>query len=208
MNGKYIIYKYLHAMIHSNAKGSIFPEPINTGDPTVFDLLFKTFYETYTYHSFKVVQHEQDANDIVSDMFEKLWELKKEFDNVEEFKSYLFVSIRNRSYDLLRTRQRKDERDLALLATTAISTEGLKREMTQGEVEAFFNQLLNKLPPKKRQVIQELFVHDRSTAEVAALLGITEQTVRNHKTEAINFLKKDVKDIELLLPLLLLICRN
>lgn len=125
-----------------------------------------------------MVNSRQMAEEIVQDVFIKLWEKRLQLKEIKDLKSYLYVIARNISLDYLRKMQRKisyslDEIDLPPLMIEA-SPEDL---MISTEVIKKINIAINNLPPKCKVIFRLVKLNGLKHREVAELLQINIKTV-------------------------------
>jgi RNA polymerase sigma-70 factor (ECF subfamily) len=142
---------------------------------------------------------EEEARDIVQDVFVKFWNDCKKLDVQFSIRSYLFVAVKNKCFDVLRKKNRNikvqeisNEYDIA---DEAFETYILS------ELETLFNNSLTKLPERCREVFELSRLHGLKNREIAAKLNLSEKTVENQITKALHILREELKDY---LPLLIL----
>jgi RNA polymerase sigma factor (sigma-70 family) len=80
--------------------------------------------------------------------------------------------------------------EFTLMETLADS--GSLREFSQAEVDTILSPLIERLPPRQRQVIQKRFFENLSAAEIGKALGISGSRVQQIELQAIRWLRKEV----------------
>ena len=144
---------------------------------TRFEQLYKSNYERMYYIAYDFVGDSEDARDVVSDVFTKVWNTRQTID-LEKIDGLLFVMVRNGCMDMLRKRQRNERYINACLASM-----DEEAESTMQEIEERTRQVqkeLDELPPRTRFVIEECCCNDRTYKEVAEILQITTSGVKQH----------------------------
>ena len=170
------------------------------GKEYAFDFFFNYYYPGLCVYAQKLISlSEQEARDIVQDIFVKFWNDREKLDITVSVRSYLFVSVKNKCLDLLRKKNRtikvqeiSNEYDIA--------DESFETYILS-ELEALFNKSLNKLPERCREIFELSRFHGLKNREIAAKLNLSEKTVENQVTKALRILKVELKDY---LPLLAL----
>jgi RNA polymerase sigma-70 factor (ECF subfamily) len=158
----------------------------NQGDLGAFEAIFAEFSPTV----YKCAKHflgtNEEAEDIQSDTFMKLWNRRGHFDTMEKIAAFLQVTAKNASIDRLRHLNMESERKDDLVQ--AMSKLYEESKMTDPETEWLLERIyeeLKKLPPNSLDILKLAFVDELKNPEIAKLLGITEKTVRNRKTIAL-----------------------
>lgn len=159
----------------------------------------------------RLVQHLPDSEEIVSEVFMKCWLLRANFETIENVTAFLYVSCRNAAYDCLRRQSGKKGR-------LEVPTEHLPDQPADSEGQSILHQLIETellhqifeqieaLPPMRKKVLQLTYIEGLTTKEVAKILNLNEQNVRNTKIQALEQLRNLVikRHIISLLPVLLL----
>ena len=170
---------------------SIDIERLINGDEKVFKSLFDYSYVGMVQRAVYYTNDLDTAEDIVQEVFMRLWEKREELRGIQNIQGYLLFSIRNKCLNLLEHQQVMDKyRQYCLLQE--VSDE-------EDEPETFIEKvgnLLNKLPEKRRKVLEMSVLESKSYAEIAASLSISLNTVKDHINKAYAFLREEVcKDI-------------
>ena len=175
-------------------------QEMKSGKEYAFDFFFNYYYPGLCVYAKKMISiPEQEAKDLVQDVFIKFWNDREKTDIWVSIRSYLFVSVKNKCFDLLR----KKTRNLKVQEITNEHdvTEASFDTYVLSELEALFNKSLEKLPERCREVFELSRFHGLKNREIAAKLNISEKTVENQVTKALHILKEELKDY---LPLLAL----
>lgn len=142
------------------------------------DQCFKMYFRQLCIYALHFVEDAGAAEDIVQDAFVALWQRK---DEVRDFKSYLYASVRNRCITFLRM--------LSPGITDIpddISVDDLEE---RSEIEARLWTAIDTLPERRRQVLLMSKRDGMKYEDIAYLLGISVHTVRNHIAKALETLR-------------------
>jgi RNA polymerase sigma-70 factor (ECF subfamily) len=156
---------------------------------------FRVIFENYNRHLFtcavQLVKDKEQAEDIVSEAFAKLWQRHETFNNEDHVKAFLFVATRNACLNHLRHIQRKtaSQSELSYLRKDK-DDKDIIMDMIEGELLKKIYPLIETLPNKCRTIFKLIYFEDASTDEVAEKLKITPRNVLNQKSRAIQLLKK------------------
>lgn len=175
-------------------------EEMKKGKIYAFDFFFNYYYPGLCVYVQKIITlPDQEARDLVQDVFVKFWNDRENSTIRFSIRSYLFTSVKNRCIDHLR----KKERNIKVQEITneEAFTDELFESFVFSELEALFNKSLEKLPDRCREVFELSRFQGLKNREIAVKLGISEKTVENQMTKALHILKTELKDY---LPLLLI----
>lgn len=141
----------------------------------------------------KVAQREDLVKDAIQKLFVKIWERKEQWGQVKSVKSYILKAYRRTLVDLLAAEQKRDKQTLPPLAFQ-LSPEDLKIHQQDQEQRAQqLAELLGQLPDKQREIIYLRFYNQLSFLEIAEILEINYQTVRNYASKALRKLMDNWK---------------
>jgi RNA polymerase sigma-70 factor, ECF subfamily len=135
----------------------------------------------------------EEARDISQLAFIRAWENLSRYDPAWSFSTWLYRIASNLAIDLIRardSRQRTNAAHLRMVSDSVGST--ALADLAEGEVRAIFDELAATLSPAQRSAFLLREVEGLSTAEVAAVMGCTEATVRNHVFQARATLRREL----------------
>ena len=78
-------------------------EKINIRRREVFDSYFRRYYQTLCYFAYHYLKEQDEAEDVVQDVFMKLLNWEESFDNEEHLKHYLYKAVRNSCLNQIKT---------------------------------------------------------------------------------------------------------
>ncbi|GKG75544.1 MULTISPECIES: RNA polymerase sigma-70 factor [Parabacteroides] len=165
-----------------------------------FDKIYVLYYSRMFRFAKEYVLFDEDAENIVQDVFLLLWEKREVLDIQISLVSYLFALVKNKSLDYLRHKVIADEYKQELSAKLT-ALELLNYSFTSDEeIEQILMTAINKLPERCRQVFLKSRIEGKRNREIANELNLTVSTVENQMTIALRKLRVELKDY---LPLLL-----
>ena len=138
---------------------------------SLFDLLYVGMVQQATFYTndFAV------AEDVVQEIFVRLWEKRDELKEVQNLQGYLLLSVKNRCLNYLEHQQVVDKyKQYCLLQEVQDNNEDSEQFIEN------VGRLLEKLPEKRRRVLEMSVLEAKSYAEIAELLGISLNTVKDH----------------------------
>ncbi|MDD4453569.1 MAG: RNA polymerase sigma-70 factor [Proteiniphilum sp.] len=159
---------------------------------------YKAFYLQYAgeliFFARKFVD-QYTAEDIVHDLFLKIWDRKSTLIAGGDVKNYLFSMTQYACIDYIKHQTvesdflQKQVREIQLdeLNYYASSTDGSHDD---GEIESLYASI-EKLPPKRKDVFKKFFLEGQKHAEIARQLQISIRTVETHIYQGLKFLREN-----------------
>lgn len=158
---------------------------IKEGDEKAFKEFFMIFYEEILRFLYFYVWDEEIAKDLAQDVFINFWKARNRIDIFQNPKGYLYRIARNIAINHIERRKKEYEIDEVTIKNITQMPDGESFELRDTIIKA-----INELPDR----CKEVFILSRYTGlsqkEIADLLGISLQTVKNHIVKAMNYLRK------------------
>ena len=166
--------------------------PIAAGDQQAFEALFRAHYRPLCAFARQYVKDPDQAEDLVQDLFFRLWQEREKVQVTVSIKAYLFTSVRNRCLNALagqgRLRALDENRDDRLQEETVTEEERTHRlARVHAAIEA--------LPEERGKVFKLSRYEGLKYQEIADRLGISVKTVENQMGKALKTLREDLKDL-------------
>ena len=156
---------------------------IKDGDERAFERVFRAFYRPLCDYAVTMLGSEEDAEDVVQDLFTRVWADRQGMEVQESVKSYLFTAVRFGALNVLKRRAVEQKHSASL----AEFIEDLQRQDYSEEetrrVESI-KEVLQTLPAQCRTVFTMSCLEGKKYSEIAGKLGITVNTVKSHVAKA------------------------
>lgn len=179
---------------------------LKQGDEGAFDAVYRK-YNAWVFNFIHSLLYDKSlAEDLTQNVFLKIWEKRAIINPELGFDSYLFAIARNLVYKETETRLQTEQLTSSLLGRPS-QTDSLTEENIDAEsLRVYVDQLIEQLPPSRRQIFQLSRRHYLSNKEIASRLSISEKTVETQLYRALGFLKRKLsEDNKLAIIVLLLI---
>jgi RNA polymerase sigma-70 factor (family 1) len=164
-------------------------------DQSAVDELFAFYYPRLYHFSKSILKIENEIDDVLQDVFVKIWINRQKIGNAETFNSYLFTITRNEVLNLIRKnlkdRNFRDELYLLSVAEEYHTQNSVEFE----EIKSRIDQIVAALPEKRQKVFILSRSEGLSNKEISQRLNISEKTVEDHMTHSIRKIKQSLKDI-------------
>lgn len=172
---------------------------LGRGDEKAFRQIFGTYYPLLSSHIFYITRSFELTQEIVQDVFLKIWIGREALPDIRDFKSYLWVMARNHALNALRKIARERTNRISYLEETEISAD--QPQPAENALFTLLDQAVAGLPPQQQKVFLLSRRHRLKQSEIAAELGITVSTVKKYMQLAVEFITKYIRDRGALLPL-------
>lgn len=176
---------------------------LQLGDEEAFTDIYGIYKDRIGYRLLRLLKSEALAEEILQDLFLKVWQKRDTIDLTKSFKSYLYRIAENMVYDLFRRAAKEKELlDQILSANTELYTH-IEENLFQKENEYILHEALSLLPARRKEVFIACKLEGKSYKQVADELGISATTVNDHIQKASVFLKTRIPSMMSVLLLLL-----
>lgn len=149
-----------------------------------FKEIFKEFYTSQLFFASKLLINRHDAEDVVQDVFLNIWRAKPVFKNEIAFKSYLYLSTRNKCIDFLRKKRPMYE-SVELAQEIPNEIDYLIKE----EAFRILDKAIETLSPQTQKVLN-LSMKGFSVQEIATNLNLSVNSVKTVKLRAYKVLRE------------------
>ena len=169
-----------------------------------FEKIYKLYYPKMFAFAKNYIQANEDAENVVQDVFVVLWEKKDELELSCTLTTYLFTLVKNRCLNYLRHKLIEEEFNTQMkeeLGFKLYALESLEYSYpSEKELQSVLQRALDALPERCREVFIKSRIEGLKYKEISEELGISVNTVENHIVTALKKLRVALKDY---LPLLL-----
>ena len=159
-----------------------------------FDRIYVMYYSRMLRFAKEYVVFEEDAENVVQDVFLLLWEKREVLDIRISLVSYLFSLVKNRSLDYLRHKVVAEEYKQEL-SFKLMSLEQLNYTFSSEEdIEKVIANAIDKLPERCREIFLKSRIEGMKYREIAEELNISLKTVENQMNIAYKKIRAELKD--------------
>jgi len=176
-------------------------EELGKGNEFVYNELFTLYYQNLCMFARKYTADLDQAEEVVQEVFIKIWKNRDQLKKISSLKTYLFVSVKNGCIDQIR---KDNVRKKYISETIQNSTEYVEPEiLPDKELAEKIKAAINKLPKQRKKIFQMSKTFGLRYREIAEKLNISPKTVENQMGIALKQLRELLKDC---IPLFLIIC--
>ncbi len=166
---------------------------IQKDDQVAFYNLYERYCRRLYGFVFRYIKQKEDAEEIVQEVFVKIWESRNKIDAYSSFESFLFTIAYNTTISLLRKRT-SEKKYLEHLQSLQHPDDlpDLIDEIHFNELNERVQLLLNELTPRQKEIYHLSREEGLSHDEIAKKLDISVNTVKKHMANTLAFLKSQI----------------
>lgn len=162
---------------------------LKNDDRGAFAAIYKRYWTVMYMHALKMVRDEDDAGDIVQEVFTSLWIKRQSINLGANLAGFLFVSTKNKVLDLIARKQVKFDYLDSLAAFANTYDNQTLEHIEEKEIMEALGREIALLPPKMRQIF-EMRIHQHYTyKEIADELNLSDKTVKKQISNAIKIIR-------------------
>ena len=166
---------------------------LQKGNVAAFDSLFEVYSQKLYGFAFKYFKNETDSEELVQEVFVKVWENRQTLKSELSFKSYLFTIALNN----IRKHFNKKATSLRYIENLKSERDWIDfQENTDDDYETVLqriNLIIGRMPPRRREIFIKSKLERKSSKEIAAELNLSSGTVDNQISEALHFIRVQLK---------------
>lgn len=174
--------------LNSNLNQSKLMSELSQGNESAFTTLYNEYKNIVYSSALKITKSKTLAEEVVQDVFMKIWQKKENFTDIENFENYLFISGRNHIFNMIK----KIARETALrnrVGYNDLSYSNTDSPIQDEQYRIILTQIINQLPLQQQKVFRMSKIEGYSNQKIAEHLQISPFTVKRHMTEALKFVK-------------------
>lgn len=157
-----------------------------------FDVLFRYYYSGLVVFAMRYVQSQADAEEIVQDVFLKLWSEREKIQIHTSVRDFLFQSVKNKCLDRLKHKKVKEKfTDFRKQQEKDYTSYDI---FVEQELRELIKQTMEKLPEQCRKVFVLNRIQNLKYKDVATKLGISVKTVEKQMSKALKVFREALKD--------------
>ncbi|MGV8138831.1 MAG: RNA polymerase sigma factor [Mangrovibacterium sp.] len=165
---------------------------LKKGDMVAFDTIYERYCKRLYAFVLKYVKQKEDTEEIVQEVFIKIWEAREKINLYASFESFLFTIAYNSTISLLRKKVNETKYFDYLKTVSRVNQPEVINEIYYRDIQARIQELLSQLTPRQREIFKLSREEGLSHSEIAVKLNISVRTVKNQMATALAFLKSKI----------------
>ncbi len=167
---------------------------LKNGNAEAFDELFGLYGKRLYHFAFGYLKSKEESEEVVQDVFLKIWNTKELLKPELSFKAYLFKIAYNSIQEFFLKINRDKAYQHEIINTSVDFSNKLEERMDYHSLLELVERKISLLPERQKQVLVLKRKEGFPVKEIAEKLNISPKTVENHLTEALKNLKEGLKE--------------
>lgn len=168
---------------------------LKNGDILAFDELYKLYSHKLFSFVFRILKDEADSDDIVQEVFLKIWTFREKLGDYKLLNSFIFTIAYNNSISLIRKRISSTKYIEYLRVLSVNQTQAnFITEIELIELNNKIEHLISNLPERQKQIFLLHREKGLTYPEIAEELEISKNTVENHMVKALKYLRQNLNN--------------
>ena len=174
----------------SNPSESALVKALSNGEIKAFNELFQLYGNRIYRFANGYLKSVPDAEELVQDVFMKIWEKRGELNENLSFKSYIFTI----AFNIIRKHFVKKALNAKFIDQQIINDTDLNtlQNIDYQSTKKLLDNLVEQLPPRRREVFIKSRIDGHTVKEIAEELGTSPKTVENQLGEALKFIRSHI----------------
>ncbi|NGM60605.1 sigma-70 family RNA polymerase sigma factor [Sphingobacterium sp. SGG-5] len=167
---------------------------LQQGNEIALRTVFKLYGNSLLYLAHQLTKNKQTAEEIVNDIFLKVWDLRANFETQSKLQAFLYIATKNACYNFLkkpiqqlRMENIEDQFDLIY------QDQDIFKTIIKAELFEKILQEVSKLPARQREIFYMTYVEDYTVEEICQKLALHPNAVYANKSRALTALKNALR---------------
>jgi len=169
---------------------SVLVSELSRGNLLAFNSLFREYSERLYWFSHRYLKSDAESEELVQEVFTRIWEKRKDLKKELSFKSYIFTI----AFNIIR-RHFRAKAQLCAFLESRINDEldlDTSHKITYDSLYEYITELVNQLPDRRKVIFVKSRFDRLTIKEISEELNISHKTVENQLTSALKFLRTKI----------------
>jgi RNA polymerase sigma-70 factor, ECF subfamily len=165
---------------------------VKEGDEKAFEVLFRAYYPFLCMYCTRLIKDASAAEEIVQELFVKLWEKRSQIMIESSVKNYLFRAVKNHCLNYIKHNHIKSEYNRKMLEASEPSSQ--ETDEPDADLMQLIEESISSLPDKRREIFRLNREEGLKYREIAEKLNISIKTVETQMGLALKTLREKLRD--------------
>jgi len=168
-----------------------FVRSLSQGNILAFNTLFRAYSGRLYRFAYGYLKSEAVSEELVQEVFTRIWENRKSLKSEYSFKSYLFTI----AFNIIKKQFRREACNSEYFRTRVTEDFDLEttKKINYDSLHQYISELVDKMPGRRREIFIKSRFEGLSIKEISKELNISHKTVENQLTDALKFLRNNIR---------------
>lgn len=166
---------------------------LKSDDIEAFNQIFYAYSSKLYHFAYGYLKSKEDAEEMVQEIFTKIWDKRADIKEEYQFRSYLFSIAFNYIKKQFRAKALINKY-IEFATPVYTKTEQTKEEVDYASLKSMVDQLVDQMPEKRKAVFVKSRFEGKNVKDISLEMDISQSTVENHLNQALRFLRRHLKD--------------
>lgn len=177
----------------SSYEENLLLKEVSDGNEKAFRSLYDLYFNRLSAYIFKLCKSETTTEEIVQDIFIKLWVDRAGLGGIAAPEPYIFSMARNKTIDHLRRLSRETNLINTLRGQLQAAGNDIEDKLAVGELKRLIEEALASLSGQKKRIFQLSRNEGLSLDEIATIMNLSKSTVKNHLSETLRHVRDHLR---------------
>lgn len=159
-------------------------------DTTAFESLYRYYEEPLNLFLTRYVKVPELAEDLSQEIFTKIWENRYSMGEVNSFSAFLYTIALNHTLNFLKRASKLNAAKAGIMQQLPGPVFLADDKLLADDYKVWLQKVLDQMSPQRRKTFQLIRQEHKSYDEVAAILGISRNTVKKHMISSVAIIKE------------------
>lgn len=164
-------------------------QQIALGDEEAFSAIFDHYRKKIYSIALVYLKSAESAEEIVQDVFLKIWIKRSALPSIQKFDSYLFIVARNIILDRLKKKAYENAAKKELSFGSKYASDADSR-IEQWQYDRLLDEAVSRLPPRQKQIFLLVKREGKDHKEIADELGVSKLTIKKQMARALKSIRQ------------------
>jgi RNA polymerase sigma-70 factor (family 1) len=176
---------------------------LQNGNKDAFKMLFEKYGPRLYQFSLKYLREKEDAEDLLNEVFLKIWQNRRSLKTDTSFQSYLFTIAYNNIRQRFLKKSREEKYIQIFVEENLVDSSKGEDQVDYMQIVQKINKVIDLLPARRREIFNLSYKEEFKNHEIAHKLELSEQFVKNQLSVARKFIISKIKEDNNIASLLL-----
>jgi RNA polymerase sigma-70 factor (family 1) len=168
---------------------------VANGDEKAFRKIFDRFSPMVFVFSLKLTRSRSMAEEVVQEVFIKIWQNRGKLSSVDSFPSYLSVVTRNHTFNVLKKIARQQKVNTEFQTKIPVANSETEDRIIYNDYQSVLSNIIDRLPAQQKTVYSLCHGEGLKYEEAAQRMQISALTVKTHMHNALRTIKTRIADL-------------